>query len=140
MLKRNSDTAMLMDMSYEFAKAMKAASGVVIDIYSNQMAKNMLSILLVLMNSEVSASNVIRKAFEFYDEDDHAVITHIVCNTVDGARHISLIIGTKKHPVPKDLSTDDGVFAYVYNVDVEYDSELGYIFLEKKDDGYHRIG
>ena len=124
-----------------FAKAYKATKGVLVSVDSNGMAKDVLSTLLLLMRcNEATADDVINKAFEFYEQNDEAVITHIICNTVMMDRHISLIIGTKKDPVPKHLDTEDGVFAYVYNADYAHDSKLGYIFLEKREDGYHRIG
>ena len=124
-----------------FGKAYEATQGVLVKVDSNEMAKRVLTTLLFLMGcSQDSAENVIKKAFEFYDETDEAVITHIICNMVMKERHISLIIGTKKNPVPKNLDTEDGIFAYVYNADCTYDSELGYIFLEKINDEYHRIG
>ena len=125
----------------EWCLAMRALRGILSELYCMEQVKTVLSLILSAIGChEDTADDVIKEAFQFYDETDEARITHIVCNTVEGDRHISLVIGTRKYPVPKNLDTDEGVFAYVYNADDTTCSELGYIFFEKRNGGYHRIG
>lgn len=121
-------------------KALNATMGLLTQVHTDDEAKDVIGCILSMIHAEDTADDVIKKAFRFYNEADEARIEHIICNTVLGDNHMALVIGTKKHPVPKELDTDEGVFAYVYNADITYNSELGYIFLEKRNDGYHRIG
>lgn len=72
---------------------------------------------------------------------DHRV-KYLVCNTIMGEFNcITFLLDDDEEPIPQDLSTDYGVFCYVYNVTDPMLSELGCCFFEKKlDNYYHRVG
>lgn len=88
-----------------------------------------------------SADEIVRKALQFCDESSR--ISHVIVNRVYGDIQISLIIDTEEYPVKteRDILNCNGVLAYVFNNSYPYDSELGYVFFEKRKDRFiHRIG
>ena len=82
--------------------------------------------------------DVVKKAFQYCP---YGTARYITINRVMDDVHISIVIETEEVAVPENLATYKGVFAYVFNVDYEIGSELGYIFFEKDGQGnYHRVG
>lgn len=121
-----------------YLKAYIALKGRLVASSNNAETKDILQAIKRFMDASFEPEEVIRKALQF---STNGKIQYLIVNTVMEDVHISLVIGTPEHPVPEDLATDEGVFAYVYNVSCDYCSELGYIFLEKAESGsYRRIG
>lgn len=121
-----------------YLKAMTALTGRLVFVDGNQEAKMVLECMKEMQGFEYEAEKVVREALK-YCEDGY--IQYLIVNTVMDCIQISLIIATPNEPVPDNLDTEEGVFAYVYNKSYELDSELGYIFFERTEDGsYRRIG
>ena len=122
-----------------YLKAMKALRGRLVTVSGNEEMKAILDCMKLMQDFTYDSEEVIKKALQYCD--DSATIKYTIVNTVMSDIHISLLIATKEHPLPEDLSTEYGVFAYVFNLTCDLDSELGYIFLEKVDGNeYRRIG
>ena len=125
------------DLGVTYLKAFTALTGSLVSC-NNEEAKDLLDAIKVIQGFNFDSEEIIRKALRYCIK---GTIQYLIVNTVMGDVHISLIIGTPEHPVPEDLATEEGVFAYVYNVSYDYDSELGYVFLKKSESGsYKRIG
>ncbi len=121
-----------------YLKAFTALTGSLVASSDNKEAKELLEAIKILQGFDYETDEVIRKAFRYCTD---GTIQYVIVNRVMDDIHISLVIGTPENPVPEDLATEEGVFAYVYNVSCDYDSELGYIFLRKSESGsYRRIG
>lgn len=127
-----------MNKNIVYLKALTALTGKLVYCSDNEEAKQIIQAMKELGDYDYDPDTVIKKAFQYCTD---GTIKYLIVNTVNGDIHISMIIGTKEYPVPEDLETDEGVFAYVYNVSCDIDSELGYIFLKKSESGsYRRIG
>lgn len=121
-----------------YLKAMAALTGSLVFTDGNKEAEDVLEIMKEMQEFDYESDKVIKEALK-YCEDGY--IQYLIVNKVMDCIHISMVIGTPTEPVPEDLATEEGIFAYVYNVSYKYDSELGYIFLKKTESGsYKRIG
>lgn len=127
-----------MDKNVVYLKAMTALTGKLVACFDNEEAKAIVQAMKEMQDFEYDSDEVIKKALKYCPD---GTIKYLIVNRVMEDIHISLVIGTDEIPVPEDLATEEGVFAYVYNVSYDLDSELGYIFLEKSESGsYRRIG
>lgn len=122
-----------------YLKAMKALRGRLVTVSGNEEMKAILDCMKLMQDFTYDSEEVIKKALQYCD--DSATIKYTIVNTVMDDIHISMLIETKEHALPEDLDSEYGVFAYVFNLSYDLDSELGYIFLEKVDGNeYRRIG
>lgn len=64
----------------------------------------------------------------------------VVNTLMDDMIVVTIILHDEEYKVQPDLDTEDGVFCYCYNYSVDYFSELGYSFFEKRGGIYRRIG
>lgn len=121
-------------------KAEMMLMGLVTPVESREEAQEMTDYIL----------NVVRKG-RSEDEQDTAEdvmkgvstdceIKHMVVNTLEDMVLITYLLDDGEEEYPEDLATRDGVFSYVYNVNISYFSELGYTFYNKVGDHYKRIG
>lgn len=121
-----------------YLKAYTALTGSLVAASNNEEARELLEAIKNIQGYDYEPEAVIKKALKYCPD---GTIQYVIVNTVMEDVHVSLVIGTAEIPVPEDLATEEGVFAYVYNVSYDYDSELGYIFLRKSESGsYRRIG
>ena len=120
------------------SKAMAALMGKVVPVSSNEEVVNVLMAMRVLQGYEFNEHKILELALQYCSD---GTAKYIVVNRVMDDIHISILLESPDYPLPEDLDTEEGVFAYVYNVSYELDSELGYIFFNKDASGcYHRIG
>lgn len=78
-----------------------------------------------------------------YDKNEEYEVTTMSVSRLDGMVLLTVTIDTMRESVRyKDLDTKDGVFSFVYNIDVPEFSELGYTFYERlgNQNTYRRIG
>lgn len=110
--------------------------GNVVEIPDTEEALLTFEEVLLMLGNEYDFSDVSDKL----NNKTKATVKYMVANTVYGEIQISFLLKNEGVDMPK-LDTEDGVFAYVCNVSCPYDSEFGYVFFEKRNDGkYHRIG
>lgn len=124
------------------ARSEMALMGIVMEVPSNDTAADMMDYILEVLDASkpvghIVGSEIVRDAFQFMDSNP--VITHIVVNQVDDMRLITLVIDTDNEK-NTHLTDPDGVFCYVYNIDVPYFSELGYTWFKYDGNFYRRRG
>lgn len=127
------------DLGVTYLKAFTALNGRLVYTDSNEEAIEVLAAMKNLQDFEYEPKHVLERALR---DCEDGIIKYLIVNTnkVIEDVQISMIIETPEYPVPRELDTDEGVFAFVYNINQTLFSELGYIFLEKIEKTYRRIG
>lgn len=126
-----------------FSKAFCAINGRAVEILSNEEAELVILAANDLSGMSVNTDDFFRRLYAYEEGEEHTHhIRHIICNTVNGDRHVCVTVDVDGEPdIPQSLDDDMGIFCYVYNVDcIEY-SQFGYCFFEKTErNSYRRVG
>lgn len=127
------------DLRITYLKAYTALNGRLVYTDSNNEAIQVLAAMKKLQGFDYEPEKVLERAFKHCK---NGVVKYLIVNTNRQIEdiQISMILETPEVPVPSELDTEEGVFAFVYNVNQTLYSELGYIFLEKVEKTYRRIG
>lgn len=122
-----------------YLKAYTALNGRLVYSDSNEEAIEILSAMKAIQGFDYEPAQVLERAQRHCE---NGVVKYLIVNTNRQIEdiQISMILETPEVPVPTELDTEEGVFAFVYNVNQTLYSELGYIFLEKVEKTYRRIG
>lgn len=112
-------------------------SGMLINIVSDDHLKHVLGYMIkVIRNAEEVDLNeveeVFNKAYRYNSDKDR-----VECATANKTDFGYMITLVREHV--RDITTQDGVLAYVYNVSEPVLSELGYVFFAKSNGAIRRI-
>ena len=127
-----------------YAKAFRAVNGRAVEIDSNEQAEMVLLAMEDLSGIKVDIEDFFKRLYAYEESEEHTHhIRHIICNTVNGDRHVCVTVDVDGEPgIPQSLDDDMGVFCFIYNVDYTTYSQFGYCFFEKVDGTslYRRVG
>ena len=118
-----------------------ALMGKVIPVNSNDEVNEMTNyILRAIGNDRAEDVNIMEQIHYFTKKNE---VKYLVCNTLYGEfKCITYLLKSPGVPAPLKQTYGTGYpcsFCYVFNTDVEFLSEFGDCFFEKKSDGfYHR--
>lgn len=122
-----------------------ALMGKVVEVNSNDEVQAMTDYILAVLGREVEELDIMGDHINKYCLNK---VDYLVCNNVHGMLCITYLLENNEEDgdeYPKPFEEDYGsghpcAFCYVYNVDVDYFSEFGDCFFEKRADGYyHRM-
>ena len=124
-----------------------ALMGKVVPVNSNEEVDSMTGYLLSAMGHEdLITEDFMKNTINHYGENN---VKYLVCNTVEGMKCITYLLESasddeeEKYPAPFEEDYGSGypcAFCYVFNTEMDYYSEFGDCFFEKKEDGYyHRV-
>ena len=126
-----------------FSKAFRAIYGRTVEIISKEEAELVLLAINDLSGMNVDTSDFFKRLYAYEESEEHTHhIRHIICNTVNGDRHVCVTVDVDgEEAIPPSLDDEMGVFCYVYNVDCKEYSQFGYCFFEKAErNSYRRVG
>ena len=124
-----------------------ALMGKVVPVNSNDEVQAMTEYLLSAMGHKESLiEDFVNKSISRYGQNN---VKYLVCNTVMDMKCITYLLAStsdnEEESYPAPFETDYGTgypcaFCYVFNTDVDWCSEFGDCFFDKKADGfYHRV-
>ena len=124
-----------------------ALMGKVVPVNSNDEVQAMTEYLLSAMGHKESLiGDFVDNSINRYGQNN---VKYLVCNTVEDMKCITYLLECasddeeEKYPAPFEEDYGTGTpcaFCYVFNTDVDWCSEFGDCFFEKKADGfYHRV-
>lgn len=119
------------------AMAEAAMMGIVVKVENDDHLKYMVAYVLKTLaseTSEVTAEEVVADAYKY--NSDEAKVTHFTINKLED----DIILTFVRDKEMTDLTSDNGVLAYVYNLSCSWCSELGYVFIKKRQGVLRRIG
>ena len=124
-----------------------ALMGKVVPVNSNDEVQGMTEYILSAMGREEPLiEDFVTKSINHYGQNN---VKYLVCNTVMDMKCITYLLESgsddpeEMYPAPFEEDYGTGTpcsFCYVFNTDVDWCSEFGDCFFEKKSDGYyHRV-
>ena len=123
-----------------------ALMGKVVPVNSNDEVQFMTEYILSAMgHDEPLIEDFVSKTINYYGQNN---VKYLVCNTVMDMKCITYLLenasdGGEQYPAPFEEDYGTGypcAFCYVFNTDVDWCSEFGDCFFEKRADGfYHRV-
>lgn len=124
-----------------------ALMGKVIPVNSNDEVQMMTEYILSAMgHDEPLTEDFVKNTINHYGQN---TVKYLVCNTVADMKCITYLLecasddAEEMYPAPFEEDYGTGLpcaFCYVFNTDVDWCSEFGDCFFEKKSDGYyHRV-
>ncbi len=118
------------------AQAELALMGFAIPVESDEHLKHLIGkVLFVLKQTE--DDEAVQEIFDgcYKYNSDNAKVTHFTVNST----HFGVMLTFVRDKEMTDITTRDGVLAYVYNLDYPDCSELGYVFFEQSGSKIRRI-
>ena len=123
-----------------------ALMGKVVPVNSNDEVQFMTEYILSAMgHDEPLIEDFVSKTINHYGQNN---VKGLVCTTVEDMKCITYLLesasdGGEQYPAPFEEDYGTGypcAFCYVFNTDVDWCSEFGDCFFEKRADGfYHRV-
>ena len=124
-----------------------ALIGKVVPVNSNSEVQEMTKYLLSAMGNDPNKLvDIMKNAINKYGENN---VKYLVCNRVQGMNCITYLLECgsddpeEQYPAPFEEDYGSGypsAFCYVFNTEIDWCSEFGDCFFEKKSDGYyHRV-
>ena len=123
-----------------------ALMGKVVPVNNNDEVQFMTEYILSAMgHDEPLIEDFVSKTINYYGQNN---VKYLVCNTVMDMKCITYLLesasdGREHYPAPFEEDYGTGhpcAFCYVFNTDVDWCSEFGDCFFEKRADGfYHRV-
>jgi hypothetical protein len=112
--------------------------GVVIPVQSKEHLEFMVHYVIKTLKGEDSANALTPDCMEGWDKynSTNTPVSHFSVNSTQFGVLLTLV----RDGEMKSLTDEDGVLAYVYNMDAPDCSELGYVFFENKNGKIHRVG
>ena len=124
-----------------------ALMGKVVPVNNNDEVQAMTEYILSAMgHEEPLIEDFVKTTINHYGQNN---VKYLVCNTVEDMKCITYLLkcasDDKEEMYPAPFEEDYGsghpcAFCYVFNTDVNWCSEFGDCFFEKREDGfYHRV-
>lgn len=126
-----------------------AMMGKVVEVRSNDEVQPMTQYIVTALKGEEQADklvDILENAIQKYCKNE---VKYLVCNTVQGMKCITYLLDgsnldeEERYPAPFEEDYGSGypcAFCYVFNTEVDWCSEFGDCFFEKRADGYyHRV-
>lgn len=117
-------------------KAEMIMMGKVMEVKEDDLTFLVEYILQALDEKDSTADEIVEAAHKFNSKNQP--ITHMVANN-SGFGVLLTFVRDEEVTKSTDLTNEDGVLCYVYNLDYPDCSELGYSYFENKDNFYSRI-
>lgn len=100
--------------------------GFTIPVENEEHCKHLIDYVLKVLESSANAEEVFKEAHKYNSEN--TPISHFA---ISGTQFGTLMTFVRDEEMT-DITTDDGVLAYVYNLDCPDCSELGYVFFKNR--------
>lgn len=118
------------------AQAELALMGFTIPVDSDEQLKHLIGKTLFVLK-QTEDDEAVQEIFDgcYKYNSDNAKVTHFTVNST----HFGVMLTFVRDKEMTDITTQDGVLAYVHNLDCPMCSELGYVFFEQSGSKIHRI-
>lgn len=114
------------------AEAEMCLMGSTIPVEGEEHCKYLIAYVLKVLGKDASADEVFAEAHKFNSEN--TPISHLAVNDTAFGTMLTFV----RDDEMDKLDSENGVLAYVYNVDCPFCSELGYVFFKYKNGRYVR--
>lgn len=116
-------------------KAELAMIGLVVQCDNENECVYMTDYILKTLGKETLGRDILT---DYINRHGNFNVKYLVVNHQEDMNMITYLLDSEKESVPEDITTNDGVFCYVYNISIPYYSELGYSFFERTKSGFYR--